>query len=112
MPMLYGEGGEKAFIRLQEEILWRTEDSSIFAWSAGTLGNIKSESGYWSLLAPSPSFFGNAFDVSAIRPRDRDCEPAVSVANRGISLKTRIHVSGLMGLLRCRPHPNSEALHD
>lgn len=32
MPLLYGEG-HKAFIRLQEEILKRTSDQSIFAWN-------------------------------------------------------------------------------
>ena len=33
MPLLYGEGNEMAFLRLQEEILRETEDQSIFAWS-------------------------------------------------------------------------------
>ncbi|KAJ5109159.1 heterokaryon incompatibility protein-domain-containing protein [Penicillium angulare] len=32
MPMLYGEGGVKAFIRLQEEIIKISDDTSIFAW--------------------------------------------------------------------------------
>lgn len=32
MPLLYGEG-ERAFIRLQEEIMKKSEDHSIFAWS-------------------------------------------------------------------------------
>lgn len=34
MPLLYGEGGEHAFIRLQEEILKASTDESIFAWDA------------------------------------------------------------------------------
>jgi len=33
MPMIYGEGSG-AFIRLQEEILRRTSDLSIFAWQS------------------------------------------------------------------------------
>lgn len=33
MPMLYGEG-EKAFVRLQEEIVKASDDESIFAWDA------------------------------------------------------------------------------
>ena len=33
MPMLYGEG-QKAFIRLQEEILKEFDDHSLFAWKA------------------------------------------------------------------------------
>ena len=32
MPLLYGEGSVKAFLRLQEEIMKLTEDQSIFAW--------------------------------------------------------------------------------
>ncbi|KAE9964419.1 hypothetical protein BLS_004887 [Venturia inaequalis] len=39
MPMLYGEGTH-AFIRLQEEIIRRTEDYTIFAWTADPLNNI------------------------------------------------------------------------
>src|SRR5688500_10688603 len=33
MPILYGEGGQKAFLRLQEEIVKDNADMSIFAWS-------------------------------------------------------------------------------
>jgi hypothetical protein len=36
MPMLYGEG-EKAFLRLQEEIIKRSNDLSIFAWGPSAL---------------------------------------------------------------------------
>ncbi|OPB45722.1 hypothetical protein A0O28_0092880 [Trichoderma guizhouense] len=32
MPMIYGEGGEQAFIRLQEQIMKSTRDDSILAW--------------------------------------------------------------------------------
>lgn len=31
MPMLYGEGGERAFVRLQMEIIRMSDDESIFA---------------------------------------------------------------------------------
>jgi len=34
MPLLYGEGGEKAFERLQREIMKQSSDDSIFAWSS------------------------------------------------------------------------------
>jgi hypothetical protein len=34
MPLLYGEGGAKAFVRLQEEIMKDSDDQSLFAWSA------------------------------------------------------------------------------
>ena len=32
MPLLYGEGRERAFIRLQEEILKQSEDQTLLAW--------------------------------------------------------------------------------
>ncbi|UKZ81833.1 hypothetical protein TrVFT333_009609 [Trichoderma virens FT-333] len=32
MPMVYGEGGEQAFFRLQEQIMKTTRDDSILAW--------------------------------------------------------------------------------
>ncbi|KUJ18739.1 HET-domain-containing protein [Mollisia scopiformis] len=53
MPTLYGEGS-KAFLRLQQEILSKSEDESIFAWE-GPLGEFH-ESG---LLAHSPKWFGD-----------------------------------------------------
>ncbi|KAK3389567.1 hypothetical protein B0H63DRAFT_492468 [Podospora didyma] len=33
MPLLYGEGSQKAFARLQREIMKQSTDDSIFAWS-------------------------------------------------------------------------------
>jgi hypothetical protein len=54
MPLLYGEG-EKAFVRLEQEIIKHSEDESIFAWS------IPNERMMWdpftSLFAPSPECF-------------------------------------------------------
>jgi hypothetical protein len=32
MPLMYGEGGDRAFIRLQEELLNSSDDQSLFAW--------------------------------------------------------------------------------
>lgn len=52
MPLLYGEGN-KAFVRLQEEILKTTDDYSIFAWRALDAHS----SSYRGLLAHSPLEF-------------------------------------------------------
>jgi hypothetical protein len=51
MPMLYGEG-QKAFLRLQEEIIKKYNDLSIFAWN-GRAGR----SGFKPILASKPSYF-------------------------------------------------------
>ncbi|CAG8961804.1 hypothetical protein HYFRA_00013980 [Hymenoscyphus fraxineus] len=54
MPLLYGEGGQKAFIRLQEEILKQSVDRTIFAWEDTTGADT-----FQGLLAKSPAaFFG------------------------------------------------------
>ncbi|KAE9374308.1 HET-domain-containing protein [Stipitochalara longipes BDJ] len=54
MPTLYGEG-ERAFLRLQQEIIRTTEDQSIFAWTSHQR---------WSgLLARSPSSFIDSGDI-------------------------------------------------
>ena len=34
MPMLYGEGARKAFVRLQEHIMQKSDDQTIFIWSS------------------------------------------------------------------------------
>ncbi|ROT41589.1 HET-domain-containing protein [Sodiomyces alkalinus F11] len=63
MPLLYGEGGERAFFRLQEEILKEFDDQSIFAWDAS---GIDETWGTIGALAPSPAYFADSLDVEAI----------------------------------------------
>jgi hypothetical protein len=54
MPLIYGER-EKAFRRLQEEILKVSDDQSIFAWTVDTDAEaVKVDDG---LLAYSPASF-------------------------------------------------------
>jgi hypothetical protein len=66
MPLLYGEG-QRAFIRLQEEILRQTEDYSLLLWTDGPDGHhvndgdddasIAPRSSYRSVLTPFPNDF-------------------------------------------------------
>lgn len=66
MPLLYGEGGKKAFVRLQEEIMRTSGDQSILVHTGP------------SLLAPAPEFFtgdvstAHRFHKSAISIGDGD----------------------------------------
>lgn len=55
MPLVYGEG-MMAFVRLQEEIMRRSADQSIFAWGV-------TEPDVHGLLAPSVSCFIDAGDI-------------------------------------------------
>lgn len=62
LPLLYGEG-EKAFRRLQEEILRTHHDHSLFAWTLPS--DVKRpETFYTGLLAISPEDFQDCGDVS------------------------------------------------
>ena len=77
MPMLYGEG-EKAFLRLQEEIIKHSDDHSIFAWPI----HRDNQPG---LLADSPSAFANCQNMG--RMNVRAVSSPYSLTNRGLSIK-------------------------
>ena len=73
MPLLYGEGN-KAFLRLQEEIMKTSTDTSIFAWEnqpvKSALGTLVKRgwlevAEFSSFLAPSPAHFANAAGISS-----------------------------------------------
>lgn len=48
MPLLYGEGEEKAFFRLQEQILKSSDDQSLLAWTASP----SRKTDVWCLCGP------------------------------------------------------------
>ncbi|KAK6841516.1 hypothetical protein PG989_009935 [Apiospora arundinis] len=81
MPMLYGEGRHKAFLRLQEEIMKKSDDQSLFAWRKQE----ESYSSYSGLLAPSPKEFVDSHDVAFV-DESLEARPYVST-NKGISLR-------------------------
>jgi hypothetical protein len=68
MPLLYGEG-ERAFLRLQEEIGKDSMDLSLFAWQQRSSQPHPSEPKpqpiltYWSLYSPAPEMFGSCGDL-------------------------------------------------
>ncbi|KAE9365545.1 hypothetical protein N431DRAFT_431000 [Stipitochalara longipes BDJ] len=64
MPLLYGEG-DKAFLRLQEEIIKQSGDASIFAWGYHS-GAHSERSG---MFAHSPADFIGCSDLKAIPNR-------------------------------------------
>ncbi|KAK3316914.1 heterokaryon incompatibility protein-domain-containing protein [Apodospora peruviana] len=55
MPLIYGEGN-KAFRRLQEEILQRNDDLTVFAWEPDA-ADITSNGWRYDLFATSPALF-------------------------------------------------------
>ena len=75
MPLLYGEG-LRAFLRLQLEIISKTDDESIFAWGIGmSSGGVPAEEDGLGMLAMKPSLFANSGRVENYswkeRPIDR-----------------------------------------
>lgn len=63
MPLLYGEGAENAFLRLQEAILKSIDDSSIFLWRSTEAEVLQQP--FWGLLAKSPKYFASSPNTEA-----------------------------------------------
>ncbi|KAF6813875.1 het domain protein [Colletotrichum musicola] len=84
MPLLYGEG-ERAFTRLQEEILKETDDQSLFLWALPTKEEVDPDALH-GLLASSPRLFSKVnFDHVRPLPPSRSQESApVSITNQGL----------------------------
>ena len=84
MPLLYGEG-DKAFIRLQEEIMKHSNDQSLFAWTDPTAH----ADYHHGLLANSPADFVNSGNIMPYH----ECEPSApfSISNKG--LRIELHLS-------------------
>ena len=91
MPLLYGEGGEKAFIRLQEEIMKDSDDQSLFAWQSverpwkPERGIVMDNDLVVSIFAPHPRFFlGSA--SHGVHPSHLD-SPPYALTNIGVRMR-------------------------
>ena len=86
MPVVYGEGGPKAFIRLQQEISKQSDDESLFAWNDDTMT-------FTGMFAQSPKAFAGSGDVE----RSSFMSPARKpwfVTNKGLAIDLPIRVNG------------------
>ncbi|THU95450.1 hypothetical protein K435DRAFT_966419 [Dendrothele bispora CBS 962.96] len=92
MPPIYGEGGTKAFIRLQQEIIKVSDDRSIFAWVARSPCNEPR-----GLLAKSPDEFRLSGDIGI----SDSVQGSYSFINNGLQIK--------LPLMRHRPSAGSKA---
>lgn len=84
MPMLYGEG-DKAFLRLQEEIMKYSDDQSLFAWQDPNAF----QGSYHGLLAKHPKNFFNSRNI--VPYRDWEARTPFSMSNRGLCIE--LHLS-------------------
>jgi ankyrin repeat protein len=88
MPLLYGEG-ERAFLRLQEEIMKISDDHSLFAW--------RSSDNRGGLLATSAASFVGSHNIVQSNPFDAFNSP-LTMSSRGIYLEVRFMGKGRQGL--------------
>lgn len=88
MPLLYGEG-TKSFEQLQEEILKRSSDHTLFAWTAPRPANINEEEELMGgFLARSPLDFENSNHyVPCISPYRYWLERPYSMTNLGLCIE-------------------------
>jgi Heterokaryon incompatibility protein (HET) len=80
MPLLYGEGGSKAFKRLCEEIMKDSDDHSIFAWEA-----LRDTTRLQGLLASSPAQYLAAGSI--VPHRDWKQSVPYSITNKGLRIE-------------------------
>ena len=111
MPMLYGEG-ERAFIRLQEEILKESGDQSLFAW--GTIApSHRLNCRFRGVLAKSPSEFATSSRIiPIIRSAFSSSSSPPTITSKGLRIKLPIHINHegeSFGLLNC--HHENDLLH-
>ncbi|KAI4678374.1 hypothetical protein J4E81_010741 [Alternaria sp. BMP 2799] len=86
MPLIYGEGN-KAFRRLQEEIIKRDNDLSIFAWNS--MSEYQNND-LVEIFASSPAAFEDVFNASAHKHQLAE----FSVTNRGLLLGGDFEIYG------------------
>lgn len=85
MPMLYGEGGVKAFHRLQEEIMKHSDDSSLFAWGDYRIP----EQAAHGLLADRPAAFAKSGNVVQLGSQEE--EKPFEMTNRGLRVGLNLY---------------------
>ncbi|KAK4167868.1 hypothetical protein QBC43DRAFT_310393 [Cladorrhinum sp. PSN259] len=84
MPLLYGEGAERAFIRLQLEIMKKSADQTILAW--GWQQSLESAG---KILAPDVKLFANGHRFQQ-QPR-YGFHPPFHMTNSGLSIRLTLY---------------------
>ncbi|KAM0426290.1 hypothetical protein ACHAPT_008330 [Fusarium lateritium] len=81
MPLLYGEGGRRAFIRLQEGIISQTHDHSIFSWGLDLWPT------HPGIFATSPADFARCGHVVPSHARPGAPRSHYTVTNLGVQIQ-------------------------
>ncbi|KAK1757058.1 heterokaryon incompatibility protein-domain-containing protein [Echria macrotheca] len=109
MDMRYGEGGQKAFIRLQESIFERTGDESMLAWGL----DARSTATAGGVLASMPSDFISSGHVV---PGDRTTlmSPPPRIEEENLYIHAPLHIlptDEMYALLNCQPGRSTSGEH-
>ncbi|KAK0649333.1 hypothetical protein B0T16DRAFT_409853 [Cercophora newfieldiana] len=112
MSTIYGEGEQKAFFRLQEEIIKSTPDHSILAWGlgegVGPLSSNRLPAAAGRVLAATPADFVNSGHIVS-RARSRTSSNFVNISRGGVQIHLPLVDASnddgnvKMGLLNCGP---------
>ena len=90
MPLLYGEG-QQAFLRLQEAILKKSSDQSLFAWTSSNLDGDDPDA-ICGLFADSPSKFKNAGDIEVLPPSFAIESVPVEMTSHGLRVQLYVRL--------------------
>ncbi|SPJ82352.1 uncharacterized protein FTOL_09757 [Fusarium torulosum] len=97
MAFIYGEGRKNAFFRLQEEIMRRTNDMSIFAWQSLSV-NEK----YRGVLASGPEEFVNGSLYQ--QARTSLDTPEFTMTNKGVRIHSGLEYTDNGDVVLCLHH--------
>ncbi|KAF2165346.1 hypothetical protein M409DRAFT_24195 [Zasmidium cellare ATCC 36951] len=102
IPLLYGEG-PKAFIRLQEELLRKSNDHSIFAWwpPSDALRRFPPRYEYFrmGILAPSPAHFSHSGPIGQMPSVQMGARTRpYAMTNSGLELREMLRPVKLRGM--------------
>ncbi|PKK49580.1 hypothetical protein CI102_7976 [Trichoderma harzianum] len=119
MPMIYGEGGEQAFIRLQEQIMKSTRDDSILAWGLSDGSNsslvsneaitdsmLQNKARSGNVLATSPKHFENSGQI-VCREQTHNQLQSLDMFGGSLRISLSLFTSAItgetLGILSCGP---------
>ncbi len=113
LPMIYGEGGDRAFNRLQQEIMKNNNDDSILAWHLSPEESISSETSRIAptgALASAPSDFTNC-GLLVLRNQYTRPINSFEIAGGCVQLRLPLYTTSAgktYGLLNCGPEYDRE----
>lgn len=103
MDVRYGKSGTSAFIRLQEELLRKGVDDSLFAWRMPRHGAGGKLPGWapdeWGLLAADPSWFKDSGRLTIFNPSNKHSR---AISNRFALTQNGVTIPGVPLTVRRR----------